>query len=57
MTAKRDYNLLARAVICPQCGAKEGTKCIGSIGSRVRCTHYARRNLAKETRKNEQSDQ
>ena len=54
---KRDYNLLARAVVCPQCGAKEGTKCIGSTGSRVRYTHYARRDLAKEARKNEQRDQ
>jgi hypothetical protein len=52
----KDYNRLARAVKCPQCGAKEGIKCFGASGSHVRYTHYARRNLAAKER-HEQRDQ
>jgi len=45
---KRDYNLLARAVTCPRCGASVGEKCFGT--RLVQYTHFERRRLAADVR-------
>jgi len=51
MVAK-DYDRLARAVACPRCGAAPGDWCHGARPqTRTKHTHYARRSLAAETRR------
>lgn len=49
MTAKRDYNRLARAVTCPRCGAPKGERCFGTTRL-VKYTHFERRRLAADVR-------
>jgi hypothetical protein len=47
----RDYNLLARAVACPVCGAKKGERCRGANLPHIKGTHYKRRGLASKARR------
>jgi len=50
---KRDYDLLARSVPCPRCGAAKGARCFGRPPGpyRIKHTYCARRALATETRR------
>jgi hypothetical protein len=49
---KRDYDLLARAVDCPYCGAKTGARCFGARpGTVITHTHHLRRRLATAARR------
>jgi len=43
-----DYDVMARAVVCPQCCAEVGKKCWGGLGA-----HAARRRLASKQRARE----
>jgi hypothetical protein len=48
-----DYDVMARAVVCPQCCAEVGKKCWGAYDRRVGYSHAARRRLASKQRARE----
>ena len=48
----KNYNLLARTVDCPWCGAKKGERCRGArAGAHNKGTHHMRRRLATQVRR------
>jgi len=51
VSGPKDYDLLARAVACPRCGAEVGERCRGANLPHIEGTHHLRRRLASKARR------